>query len=308
MRLTLAAVVVFGLVVSGCDYIVPPITFDTPTPAAGKGWAAIVTGVSDVSGSLHVDLSIRNNENDWSAMNVAASKARVTDSTGKSSDCGTVFVGTAVFVNSSGWFLPPGFIMKGYTGGTVDKPETQLLYVECAGVKKAAGEKLSIDYAYIDGPFNYYRASQATKGTFNLDLDKVVTDTKYPVAQTVAAAKVEKSDAVIKGINDCTVQLTDVKRTDTGFEFDWKSTNPSHDRAYVHIGNPPVIGADGVMYGFYESPHLIDVPITPADGGSATWNTTVSVPKDAKGFYILLPLETQQQKFFVDHVVDITTK
>jgi membrane associated rhomboid family serine protease len=54
---------------------------------------------------------------------------------------------------------------------------------------------------------------------------------------------------VIDAINKCTVQLTDAKRTDAGFEFGWASTNPSQYPAYVHIGQPPVIGADGVMYG-----------------------------------------------------------
>jgi hypothetical protein len=307
VRQRLAALVVLGLLVAGCDYIVPPISFDTPTPVAGHGWTATVTGVSDAQGSLHVDLALRNDTNDWSAMDVAASRANVTDSSGKSSDCATAFVGTSVFVNSSGWFLPAGFVMKGYTGGTVDKPQTQLIYVECAGVTKAAGEKLSISYSYITGPFNYYRASRATRGTLTLDLGKVVTDTKYPIAEKVAGLALNKSDEAIKGINDCTVQLTDVKRTDTGFEFDWKSTNPSIAQAFVHIGIPPVIGADGVMYGFYQSPHLSDSPITPS-GGTATWSTTISVPKDETGFYILLPLETQQQKYFVDHVIDITAK
>jgi hypothetical protein len=101
--------------------------------------------------------------------------------------------------------------------------------------------------------------------------------------------------------------LTGVKRTATGFEFGWESANPTDSPAYVHIGIPPVIGADGIMYGFYRSPHLSDAPITPSKG-KATWTTTVTVPKDGTGFYILLPLESQQQKFFVDHVIDITDK
>lgn len=59
------------------------------------------------------------------------------------------------------------------------------------------------------------------------------------------------------------------------------------------------------MYGFYESPHLADTPITPA-GGDGTCTTTVSAPKDVPGFYILLPVEAQQEKYFVDHVLGIT--
>ncbi len=158
----------------------------------------------------------------------------------------------------------PGFLMKGYTSGTKDKPTTQLIFVECAGVSKAAGQKLEIDYSYITGPFNYYVPSQKSNGTMKLDLDKVVTDAKYPVAVKIDSLEIAKPGVEIDAINKCTVQLTAVKRTDTGFEFDWQSTNPSQYPAYVHIGIPPVIGADGVMYGFYESPHLSDAPITPA--------------------------------------------
>jgi len=68
-----------------------------------------------------------------------------------------------------------------------------------------------------------------------------------------------------------------------------------------------VIGSDGILYGFYRSPHLSDAPITPA-GLTATWTTTVVAPKGAAGFYMLVPVETQQQKYFVDHVVDISDK
>ena len=306
---TLAAVVVVGLAVTGCDYIVPPIDNSTATPAlSGQGWGAIVTGVSEANGALHVDLSLRNDTGDWSAMNVAASSAQVTDGSGKTSSCSTAFVGTSVFVNDGGWFLPPGFVMKGYTSGSQAAPVTQLNYVECAGVAKAAGQKLAIKYTYITGPFNYYVPSHKTSGTLNLELDKVVTDTKYPVAQKVAGNEPVKPGAAIGAINKCTVQLTDVKRTDTGFEFSWTSTNPSSDQAYVHIGNPPVIGADGIMYGFYRSPHLTEDLITPAGGGTAKWTTAVAAPKDVTGFYVLVPVETKQQKYFVDHVIDITDK
>lgn len=309
MPRALAAGIVMAMAVTGCDYIVPPIDFSTATPAlSGEGWGAIVTGVSEANGALHVDLSLRNDTGDWSAMNVAASTAELTDASGKRSTCGTVFVGTSVFVGDSGWFLPPGFIMKGYTGGSLAAPVTQLNFVECAGAAKAAGQKLAISYTYITGPFNYYVPSQKTSGKMTLNLDKVVPDTKYPVAQKVSGYEPVKMGAVIGAINKCTVQLTDVKRTDTGFEFSWKSSNPGTDQAYIHIGLPPVIGADGIMYGFYRSPHLTDDLITPAGGGTATWTTAVVVPKDVTGFYVLVPVETKQQKYFVDHVIDITDK
>ena len=309
LRKTLAALIVLGLAVTGCDYIVPPIDFSTPTPAGtSQGWAAIVTNVADANGSLHVDLSLRNNTNDWSAMNVAASNASVTDATGKSSSCATVFVGTSVFVNDGGWYLPPGFLIKGYTAGSAAKPVAQLLYVECAGVTKSPGEKLAINYTYTVGAFNYYSAPQKFRGTLNLDLDKVVSDAKYPVAEKVASLTIDSPGKGIAAINKCTIRLTAVKRTDTGFEFSWDNTNPSNDVAFVHIGKPPVIGADGILYGFYQSPHLAEAPITPANGGTSTWTTTVAAPKDVSGYYILVPVETQQNKYFVGHAVDITDK
>jgi hypothetical protein len=34
----------------------------------------------------------------------------------------------------------------------------------------------------------------------------------------------------------------------------------------------------------------------------------VAVPSGATGLYIVLPMETKQQKYFVDHVLDITDK
>ena len=74
-----------------------------------------------------------------------------------------------------------------------------------------------------------------------------------------------------------------------------------------HIGIPPVIGADGILYGFYESPSLADAPITPASQ-TAEWKTTVAVPKEVTGLYILLSVESKQQKLFVSHVVDISDK
>ena len=309
VRTTLAALIAMGLVVTGCDYIVPPFDNSTPTPfLSGNGWGADVIGVSEVNGGIHIDLSLRNDTGDWSAMNVGASSAEVTDASGKTSTCSTVFVGTSVFVNDGGWYLAPGFSMKGYTAGSVASPVTQLNYVECAGVAKAPGEKLAIKYTYITGAFDYYTASPKTNATLNLNLDTVVTDIKYPVAANAAGTKPVKIGDPIGAINGTTVQLMDVKRTSTGFEFSWKSTNPGTDQAYIHIGIPPVIGADGIIYGFYRSPHLTDDLITPAGGGTATWTTAVAVPKDVTGFYILLPVETRKQKYFVDHVVDITDK
>ena len=78
---------------------------------------------------------------------------------------------------------------------------------------------------------------------------------------------------------------------ESGLEFTWKTTNPGEYPSYVHIGNPPVIGDDGILYGFYETPDIVSVPITAA-GETAEWKTTVAVPPEVHGLYILLSVET----------------
>ena len=50
----------------------------------------------------------------------------------------------------------------------------------------------------------------------------------------------------------------------------------------MHIGNPPVIGNDGIIYGYYESPDLATVPMTPA-GEKVEWTTTTAVVRPTGG-------------------------
>jgi hypothetical protein len=313
-RKTLAAVIVLGLAVAGCDYIVPPIEVSTPAPEIVKGgWQGFVTNVADAGGSLHVDLAIQNNNNDWAAMDVARSKASVTDKAGKTTTCDKVLVGTSVFQNpgysETGWFLPPGFVMKGYTGGSKANPVTQLESVDCAGVSKSDGMKLKIDYTYVMGPYNYYRQSALIGDSMTVDLDKLTTDISYPRANDLTKA-FKLGDEMV-AINKCNFSLTGVARSDDGFTFAWHADNGTIYPAYVHIGSPPVIGSDGILYGFYESPHLSTPPLIPAvndagDRGAADWTTKVSVPKDVMGFYILVPLESNQNKYCIDQLIDIT--
>jgi hypothetical protein len=310
VRRTLAAVVVLGFAVAGCDYIVPPVQVGTPPPAIVKGgWQGFVTAVADVNGSLHVELAIQNNNSDWAAIDVARSTASITDKAGKSTTCDKVFVGTSVFqkpgYSETGWFLPPGFVMKGYTGGTKAKPVTQLESVDCAGVAKAAGLKLTVKYTYVMGPYNYYRQSDLINDEINLDLDNVTTDVTFPRAND--KAKAFKVGEPMVGLNDFHVTLTAVARSDEGFTFAWHADNPN----YIHIGTPPVIGDDGILYGFYESPHLSTPPLIPAaddagNRGTADWTTKIAVPKTVMGCYILVPLESNQNKYFIDQLIDIT--
>lgn len=299
----LIPIIAFALLSFSCVYIVTPAELrTTPTPSGSKGWSATVIhlGKSD-AGDLHIDLAIKNDTQDWSVMQAATDHPAVLkDNAGKTTNCATVFVGTG------GHRLAPGFQMRGYTAGTKAEPVTQLLYVECKGAVAAPGMKLTVEYGYITGYFNYYVTSATTNAKMELNLDQVASDLKYPVATTVPDLA-EKLGTKIAAINSCTLTLTDAKRTDTGLEFSWETENPGASPTYVHIGNPPVIGQDGILYGRYESPTLADAPIT-LPGQKADWKTTVTVPSTVTSLYILLSVEDKQQKNFYNHLIDITDK
>ena len=161
---------VCALALAGCGYVVTPQDEATPTPAiAGGVWSAVATKVEEVSGSVHADLSIRNDTGDWSAMDIDnGGSVKLVGSNGDTTACGTAFVGTG------GNSLPPGFIMRGYTAGTKAAPETQLLHVECHG-GPAAGAKLAIAYSYTAGDFNYYSPTPPRTATLQVDLDQPAT-------------------------------------------------------------------------------------------------------------------------------------
>ncbi len=298
----LILILISSLFVFACAYIVTPAPDVTPTSVSARGWKGIVTNVGkNDAGDLHIDITIRNETTDWSTMQAADGKPAVLKtSDGKSTNCETVFVSTG------GNRLAPGFQMRGYTGGTQDAPKTQLLYVECKGAAASPGSKLTINYGYVTGPFNYYVAAAPTNATLDLNLDEVSKDIKYPVGDPTKGL-IDKPDAGIEAINSCILTIADVKRTDTGLEFSWHTKNPGAYPSYVHIGNPPVIGDDGIIYGFYQSPDLADAPITPS-GETAEWKTDVIVPSSVKGLYVLVSVESKQQRLFISHVIDITDK
>jgi len=285
-----------------CAYIVTPAVEMTPASTIAKGWTAFATNVGTTSaGDLQIGIAIRNETGDWSNMESVPGRAAVlTVGNSKTVNCDSVYVSTG------GNSLAPGFQMRGYTGGTETEPKIQLLYVECKGAAAAPGAKLSIDYTYVTGPYNYYVTAQKTSATLEVNLDEVAPDLKYPLAIPVEGL-VEPSDGKIVAINYCVLTLTDAKRTSTGLEFAWETDNPGAYPTYVHIGIPPVIGSDGIIYGFYKDPTLADAPIT-LPGKKANWTTAVAVPQDVTGLYILVSVETKQQKNFTSHVIDITGK
>ena len=292
-----------ALLLSACEYIVVPVEDASQTPVESKGWSAVVTNVvkSD-AGDLHLDITIRNETGAWSAMQATTGKPAVlTTSDGKTTNCETVLIGTG------GHRLAPGFQMRGFMTGKKTDPKIQPIYVECRGVAATPGSKLSFDYSYVTGEYNYYdQAANKADGKIELNLADIASDVKYPIAAPVEGL-IQKPATTITAINNVALNLADVQRTAKGLQFKWQTTNPGEYPSYVHIGNPPVIGADGIIYGLYESPDIASVPVT-GGGKTAEWTTEVAVPKDVNGLYMLLSVESKKQRLFSNYAVDITDK
>jgi hypothetical protein len=289
-----------GLVfaISACEYVVVPPEDGGPVGAASKGWTAVATSLAPApDGDLRIELAIHNQTGTWSAM-TASGAAMLTLADGSTSACPTVFVGTG------GHRLAPGMRMRGYLGGSKSEPVTELIRVECDVADAGAGATLAIDYSYVTGEYNYYDpdAGQAS-ARLEVNLDAVVSDLTYPIAEVVDGV-VKPRDVEITAINDVALRLASVERTDSGLEFSWETSNPGEYPTFVHIGLPPVIGVDGIVYGWYESPDLESVPATPA-GEKAEWMTVTSVPGDVTGLYVLLSVESKKQRLFVNYAVEL---
>jgi hypothetical protein len=288
-----------------CVYVVLPEGLETREAVVEgselKVWNAVVTNVgrSD-GGDLHIDLTIRNDTGAWSAMQAVANRpAVITASDGTTSNCDTVFLGTG------GHRLAPGFQMRGYTVKKEGQLETQLLHVECDGDAVEAGSTLSIGYISFNGILDDYDP-QANKveGILQVALDEVAVDLTYPVAVTVDGL-LQDAGADIIALSDNVITLLDVQRTETGIQFTWQNFNPTKFPLKTHIGTPPVIGADGILYGLYETIDMVPIDITPAKE-NMEWTTQVSVPSDVQGLYILLSVESKKPRTYVNYALDIS--
>jgi hypothetical protein len=285
--------------VFACEYIVLPEMEDTGASyGENKGWNALATniGKSD-AGDLRIDLALHNDTGQWSAMQAAGTATLTSD--GKKTNCATVFV------SSGGHRLAPGFRMRGYIGGKKSEQKVQMNYVECAGAEAAPGSTLSLDYTYVTGDYNYYEQEKNKgSGTMTVDLDTVDAALTYPVAESLEGL-IHAEDAPIEALNKVVLTLIGIERTGEALTFSWETENPGEYPTYVHVGNPPVIGNDGIIYGFYETPDIVSVPISPS-GGKTDWTTEVKVPATVTGLYILLSVETGKQRLFANYAVDIT--
>jgi hypothetical protein len=302
----ISILLVAAFFMSACVYIVLPEGVEMSS-GGGKGenlgWMGLVTKVSEDNDSLRIDITIRNDTGQWSTLRAVEGKPAVLKTDGGTKQCNTVMVGTG------GHRLAPGFQMRGYVVKEVDQIVTQLLYVECAGAKATPGATLTIETLRFDGEFDKFVEVEETNKIntkIELNLDNVVTDLTYPVATPVNDL-ILPADTPITGLSDNVITLLDVQRSADGFQFTWQNTNPTSFALKTHIGYPPVIGEDGIIYGPFVTWDLPDVPLTSA-GGSATWTTEVAIPQDIGGLYILLGVESLKPKTYLFYVLDITDR
>ena len=294
------AVLVGAMLAGACEYVVVPPDDGAAAEVTSEGWTGIATAIGTTdAGDLRIDLAIENRTGDWSAMAAAEAPARLAGGDGSTASCDVVMVGTG------GHRLAPGFRMRGFTGGTKTEPVIEPIRVECAdAAPPPAGSKLAIDYTYVTGEYNYYDPeATTTRTTMEVPLDELLADLTYPVAAPVDGL-IQPADSEITALNDVVLQMTGLERAGTTLEATWQTTNPGEYPTSVHIGEPPVIGSDGVIYGFYESPDLASVPITPP-GATAEWPTEVDIPAEVTGLTMLLPVESKKQRLFVSHALDL---
>lgn len=298
-----AVVAAAALALAACQYIVFPEEEAGPSADAKKGWSAEAVKVEQTAaGDLRVELALRNDTGDWSAMKALPKPARLAGKGGAPVPCETVFV------SSGGHRLAPGFRMRGFVGGKKVEQKLQPILVECKGTKAVDGSKLLVDYTYVYGQYNYYQQSRnETTGTLEVKLDEVKSDLSYPIAQAREDKTFVEADAPLTGMNGVVVVLKSVARDDQGLVMTWQTSNPGEYPSYVHLGVTPVIGSDGILYGFYELPDLVSVPITPGKG-TAEWSTSVKVPAGVKDLHVMLSVESGKKGLFQNYAVDLSGK
>ena len=300
------ALLAYAVISLACVYIVLPEGLEAPKAAQEgheqKAWYGYATNVSQTAaGDLRIEITIRNDTGEWSTMRAVENKPAVLTSGGKSANCETVFVSTG------GHRFAPGFQMRGYTTGNKSAPETQLLYVECKGVQAESGAKLVIYYVSFQGELDDYKPDEnEATGKLELNLDEVATDLTYPVAEAVEGLILEPGVG-ITGLSDNVVTLLEAQRGENGFLFTWQNFNPTKFPLKTHIGTPPAIGADGIIYGVYETLDIVPVPITPANE-NMQWETESPVPQDVSGCYVLLSVESKKPRTYLNYVINISDK
>lgn len=269
----------------------------TSGAATVKGWTLIPINMETEGGLLRVDFAVLNSADDWGSIAAADPAEKPTKLTkdGKEYSCDTVQV------SSGGHYLPPGFQMKGYTN---KKGEVQSLYVECKVDGDAAGGALTIPATLTVGEYDYYeKGVNVFETQLKAELGEVSSDLTYPGEIKV---KVHTLSEEIPTLNKTTLANTGAERTDEGITMQWAVTNPGEYGTKVHIGKPPVLGNDGIVYGARVSPDIVDVPMAKPDGGVSEFETSVEVPKEVESLYMLLSVEQSRERLFSNYLVDLS--
>jgi hypothetical protein len=261
----------------------------------GQGWALIPLNITtSAEGDLRVDVAARNDTGQWSAFAALEQPATLTTGAGKEIQCEVAQVG------SSGHYLPPGFQFRGYT---LRDGSTRMLSIQCKGADPY-GAKIHVPYSYVTGEYDYYAQEKGkVEGLLEADLGKVQATLTYPVAVADAAAMQALSEA-IPALNDTTLTNTGASRAADGVTLKWSVANPGEYDTKVHIGEPPVLGSDGIIYGARVSPDIVDQPFATAKGG-AEFETAVKVPGDVTGLFLLLSVEQGRERRFANYLIDL---
>jgi hypothetical protein len=179
------------------------------------------------------------------------------------------------------------------------------LHVECKGAEASSGAKLTVPYTYIPGEYDYYAQEKGeTEGKFEVSLDNLLPDLTFPVASAAYTAA-RAIDEPFSTLNKTTLSNSGATRTDDSITFKWKVVNPGDYDTKVHVGTPPVLGNDGIIYGARVSPDIVDQPFSPPKG-EVEFETQVTVPRSVGLLYLLLSVEETRERLFSNYLIDLT--
>jgi hypothetical protein len=274
----------------------------TPEPGVAGGWSLIPINITQDGGILRVEFAARNDTDGWSAMRpVEDAEKRPTSLVvgGKSYTCENTQIG------SGGHYLPPGFQMRGWPNR---RGEVQAIFVECPVPEGSlSGARLSIPYIFATGEYDYYEKGEnihEAQLEVEIDPEQPPPDLTYPVAGSLEV-EVHPLTEPIPALNKCTLTLVEATRTDEGFFFKWTIFNPGEYNTLVHIGRPPAVGEDGILYNTWISPDRVEVPIA-KPGQTAEFETESLVPPDVVTPYLLLSVEQKRERLWTDYLLDLS--
>jgi hypothetical protein len=274
----------------------------TLEPGVAGGWSLIPINITEDGGMVRVEFAARNDTDGWSAMRPVEDAEKQPTSLvvgGKSYTCENTQIG------SGGHYLPPGFQMRGWPDrrGTV-----QAIFVECPAPEGSlSGALLSIPYIFATGEYDYYEKGEnihEAQLEVEIDPEQSPPDLTYPVAGSLEVEVYPLTEPIV-ALNDCTLTLVDATRTDEGFFMKWTIYNPGEYNTLVHIGRPPAVGEDGIVYSTWISPDRVEVPIAkPSE--TAEFETESLVPPDVVTPYMLLMVEQTRERLWTNYLVDLS--